>query len=243
MKSQTKWPKIPSSVAIGVATLLLGACASTPPPPDWQANAFASLNSYTAAYLSGNTRVADYEFARAKLEIARTGRPDLMARAELVRCATKLASLELDPCEAYEALAADAQPAEQAYAAFLAGHWSGIQAELLPVQYRALLIQPRPTTTSSPASPSATPLASPLNQIQDPLSRLIAAGLLFKIELLAPVDIGLAVDLASKQGWRRPLLAWLGVQHKRAQSAGDTATAARLQRRMDLVLQAEPGKP
>ena len=78
---------------------------------------------------------------------------------------------------------------------------------------------------------------------RQPLSRLIAAGLLFKIELLAPVDIGLAVDLASKQGWRRPLLAWLGVQHKRAQSAGDTATAARLQRRMDLVLQAEPGKP
>jgi hypothetical protein len=45
------------------------------------------------AYLSGNTRLADFEFARAKQEIASTARPDLMARAELMRCATRVASL------------------------------------------------------------------------------------------------------------------------------------------------------
>jgi len=39
----------------------------------------------------------------------------------------------------------------------------------------------------------------------------------------------------SSQGWRRPLLAWLGVQLKRAEQAGDSETAARLKRRMELV--------
>lgn len=232
-----KWMQAGSMAAIA---LLLSACASTPPPPAWQANAFASLNSYTSAYLAGNTRVADFEFARAKLEIARTGRPDLMARTELVRCAAKVASLEPGPCEGYDALAADAQPAEQAYAAFIAGRWTGIKPELLPAQYRGLLAQARQGTASPTAAASAAPLASQLGQIEDPLSRLIAAGVLFKKELLTPVDIGLAIDSASNQGWRRPLLAWLGVEFKRAQEASDTVAAASIQRRINLVLQTTP---
>ncbi len=202
---------------------LLGACASTPPPPDWQANAFAALKSYSSAYLEGNHRLADFEWARAKSEVARTGRPDLMARLELVRCATQVASLVLEPCSGYLALAADAQAPEQSYANFLSGHWRELKPELLPVQYRGLVMQAMESTR--------------LNQIEDPLSRLIAAGTLLKRETLTPVDIQLAVDMASSQGWRRPLLAWLAVQQKQAQTAGDTTTAARLQRRIDLVLQ------
>jgi hypothetical protein len=50
-----------------------------------------------------------------------------------------------------------------------------------------------------------------------------------------PAGIAAAVDIASAQGWRRPLLAWLGVQMKRAEAAGDGETAARIKRRMDLV--------
>jgi hypothetical protein len=44
------------------------------------------------------------------------------------------------------------------------------------------------------------------------------------------------VDTASAQGWRRPLLAWLGLQHQRALQAGDAEAAAGLQRRIDLVM-------
>ena len=205
-------------MAVPWALVLLTACASQPPPPDWQANAFAALNSYSSAYLEGNSRVADVEFARAKTEVSRTGRPDLMARIELVRCAAQVASLVLEPCSGYLALAADAKPPEQAYAAFISGRWSGLDAKLLPVVYQGLK-------------------SHGLSQIQDPLSRLIAAGSLLQRELLTPTDIGLAVDSASEQGWRRPLLAWLGVQLKRAQTVGDTAQAASSQRRIDLVLQ------
>src|SRR3990167_9918499 len=106
-----------------LSALLLSACASKPVPPDWQTNAFAALKDFSAAYLKGNTRLADFEFARAKSEIASTGRADLLARAELTRCAVRLASLELDQCAGYQTLAAEASPDEQAYAAFLTGQW------------------------------------------------------------------------------------------------------------------------
>jgi len=227
-----------------IATLLLGACASAPPPPDWQANAFAALGSATSAYLEGNTRIADFEFKRARAEIARTGRLDLMARAELVRCAAQVASLDFSACTGYEALAADALPAEQHYANFLAGRWDQLKPELLPQPYRELVAQARDTAQAAvaPGSTSATapPANSQLVKITDPLARLIATALLLKTERVTPTEIGLAADFASNQGWRRPLLAWLGVQLKQAQAAGDASAAASLQRRIDLVLQSPP---
>ncbi|HOE43784.1 MAG TPA: hypothetical protein PLB25_19465 [Rhodoferax sp.] len=239
--------------AVLSAALLLGACATTPAPPDWQANAFAALNSYTAAYLAGNSRIAEFEFRRARAEVARTGRPDLVARVELVRCAAQVASLDFSACTGYQALAADALVAEQAYAQFLTGRWVGLQPELLPLQYRSLVQQWQASSARPAVSPAATAAVSvassanglaatgmsadSLRQMEDPLARLIAAGALLKAELLAPADIGLAAETASNQGWRRALLAWLGVQQQRALAAGDASTSASLQRRIDLLLQ------
>lgn len=221
---------------LACAALLLGACASKPPAPDWQANAFAALKGFSSAYLSGNTRLADFEFARAKSELASTGRADLLARAELTRCAVRLASLEFDDCTGYQPLAADALPEEQAYAAFLTGHWSGLDAALLPAQYRAIVL--KATTRQAP-----DPGLNGLDAIKDPLARLIAAGALLQNSRLSATDIASATDTASSQGWRRPLLAWLGVQLKRAHDVQDRQSATRIQRRIDLVLQGAPKNP
>ena len=62
-----------------------------------------------------------------------------------------------------------------------------------------------------------------------------ADGLLVQAGQLAPAGITAAVNTASDQGWRRPLLAWLGVQLKRAEGAGDTEAQARIQRRISLM--------
>ena len=80
--------------------------------PDWQVNAQASLRNYEAAYFTGNSRVAEAEFARARADFASTGRLDLVARAELVRCAAQVASLAFDDCPGFAALANDAGAAE-----------------------------------------------------------------------------------------------------------------------------------
>jgi len=200
--------------------LLLAACAGTP-APDWQANAQASLRAFSLAYFAGNTRLAAQEFARARADIASTGRPDLLARAELTRCAVRAASLEFDDCAGYATLAPDAGKEERAYADFLAGRWAGLDASLLPAQQRALL--------------AGNADAETLARIADPISRLVAAGVLFRLGRLAPAGIATAVETASANGWRRPLLAWLGVEAARADAAGNRDAAARIRRRMELV--------
>ena len=223
-----------------LGALLLTACASAPPPPEWQANAHAALKGFSAAYLSGNTRLADAELARARLEIASTGRADLLARAELTRCAVRVASLEFDDCAAYQPLATEAAPAEQAYAAFLSGRWIGLDAALLPAQHRALVLQAANANVADRPSARPAPAASLLSAMEDPLARLVAAGVLLQTKRLTAADMALATETASAQGWRRPLLAWLGLQRQQATEAGDLTAATRLQRRIDLVLQALP---
>ena len=74
-----------------------------------------------------------------------------------------------------------------------------------------------------------------LQGITDPMSQLVAAGVLFRREQAGPDALALAVETASSQGWRRPLLAWLGVQRLRAEKAGDTSETERLRRRIELV--------
>lgn len=228
------WTTLLSTVLTSV--LLLSACASKPVPPDWQSNAFAALKGFSSAYLKGNTRLADFEFARAKTEIASTGRADLMARAELTRCAVRVASLEFDNCAGYQPLASEAGPEERAYAAFLTGQWRELDGALLPAPYRSVVL-------TATANPSSSPQLSALAAIEDPLSRLIAAGALLQSRRLGDQDIASAVDTASSQGWRRPLLAWLGVQLQRANDVQDAKEAARIQRRIDLVLQEAPKTP
>ena len=217
--------------AIGIA-MVLAACASTPPPPDWQMNAKDSLDRSVAAYLQGNSRVEAVEFARARAELARTARADLLARAELTRCAARVASLVFEPCAGFAALAQDASAAERAYADYLAGKIDAKDAALLPEQHRA-------AATATATAPAA---AVAVAGIADPLARLIAAGVLMQTARAEPAVMALAVDTASAQGWSRPLLAWLNVQALRAEGAGDANEAARLRRRIGLVLGTAAGR-
>jgi len=201
---------------IVILAVALGGCASKPQPPSWQPNARGALDGFTDAWLQGDTPAADAEFARARRETASTGRFDRVAQAELVRCAVRVAALEAD-CPGFAAIAADATPAQRAYAAYLGGRWQGLDASLLPEQHRPVLG------------------GGPLAAVADPLARLVAAGALLQAGRITPADIGVAVDTASEQGWRRPLLAWLGVQEQRAQAAGDAAAVARIRKRIALA--------
>lgn len=186
-----------NSLAV-IAAAALAACASAPPPPAWQLDASGALGAFEQAYLKGDSVGAEAEFQRARSALTATGRAELVARAELVRCAARVASLDFSPCSGFEALRADAGDAERAYAEYLEG------------------------------KRARTPGA-------EPFSRLVALGVEMRTARISPQGMAEAVEIASAQGWRRPLLAWLGVQLKRAEQAGDGETAARLRRRIELV--------
>ncbi|MBC7602879.1 MAG: hypothetical protein H7255_09500 [Ramlibacter sp.] len=202
------------------AAMLTAACGNKPVAPDWQLNAQGALERYVKAYMSGNTRVEGAEFERALGELRSTGQAGLVARAELTRCAAQVASLVLDPCAGFDRLRDDAPAAERAYADFLAGRIAPPDVALLPPQYRAV---------------AQGGEGAAVQAIEDPLSRLIAAGVLFRGGRASPQVLSIASDTASQQGWRRSLLAWLGVQAQRAEAAGATSEAASIRRRMALV--------
>jgi hypothetical protein len=209
-------------IAVLVLPLLLAACGSKPPAPDWETNAHGALDRYEKAFMAGDARVESAEFARARDELARTADAGLVARAELTRCALLVASLVFQPCAGFESLRLDAPAAEGAYADYLAGKALPKDAALLPAAHRAV------------AAASAD--AASVKAIGDPLARLVAAGVLFETGRASPALLQLAVDTASTQGWRRPLLAWLGAQARRAELAGAAQEAGRLHRRIALVL-------
>lgn len=183
--------------ALLMAVALLGGCASGPQPADWQLNSVESLQLFQHYYLTGDAR-DEPEFARARSELARTGREDLVARAELFRCAVRAASLELGDCPGFESLRAGASAEETAYAQYLSGNGAHQASD-------------------------------------DPLSRLVAAAVRLKRGVVTQKEMEQAVDIASAQGWRRPLLAWLGVLEKRARDGGDAEAADRILRRMKLI--------
>ncbi|GAB3473254.1 hypothetical protein [Polaromonas eurypsychrophila] len=201
------------------ALLVLAACSSGPKPADWQLDAKTATERGVAAYMEGNSRVEAVEFGRALSEVSSTGRVDLTSRVELLRCASRTASLVPESCAGFERLRTDAFPAERAYADYLAGRLQPQDLALLPAAQRA----------------AAGGDAAAVKAITDPLSQLVAAAVLFQGGRASPQVVQQAVDTSSAQGWRRPLLAWLGVQAQLAEKAGDTEQAARLLRRMTLV--------
>lgn len=201
-----------------LAAATLAGCAGGPQPPAWQQDAHGALDGFTDAWLHGDSAAAEADFARARRAAADTGRFDQVAQVELVRCAAHVAALDYE-CPGFAALASDATAAQQAYAAYLDGRWAGLDAASLPAQHRPVVA------------------GAGIAGVADPLARLVAAGALLKAGRVAPADIGAAVETASNQGWRRPLLAWLGVQERRAQAAGDAAAAAAVRRRIALVEQ------
>ncbi len=206
-----------------LALCVLQACSNAPLAPDWQMEAKGATDRAVAAYLEGNTNVETAELSRARKALSSTGRADRMANAELRYCAARVASLVFEPCAGFEPLRADADGAQGAYADYLRGQQvTASQLALLPATQRAAA-----TRTANDAQA--------LQGMDDPLSTLVAAGVLFETGRANSAIIAQAVDTASSQGWRRPLLAWLGVQLQRATLAGQTAEAARLQRQIARV--------
>ena len=205
-------------------TMVLSACASGPKPADWQLESKGAMERAVNAYLEGNSRVEAAELARARLEISSTGRVDLLARAELLSCASRVASLVFEPCAGFEKLRQDAPPAERAYADYLAGQLKSQDIILLPknqqINAQAIVLRVQPA----------------IDSVADPLAKLVASGTALQAGNASPALVQAAVDAASSHGWRRPLLAWLGVQRKLFEASGNLPEAERIQRRIALTL-------
>lgn len=211
---------VASVAAAALSLVLLAGCAGAP-VPDWQPNAKSAIERSVAAWLNGDARIEALEFERARSEVARTGRPELVARIELMRCAARVASLAFEPCAGFEPWRDAAGAAERAYADYLDGR------TLAPEQI-ALLPEAQRTGAGNGGGEA-------LRAIDDPFARLVALGVRLRANRADPAAIALAVDTASEQGWRRPLLAWLNVQLARVEAGGADDAARALRTRIRIV--------
>jgi hypothetical protein len=205
------------------AVLGLSACASQPSPPDWLLQSEAAMQQHARSWFEGRDKLAEKQLNIAREAVSRTGDATQMGRVELHACAVHLASLARSGCPGFDPLAQDAAAAERAYANYLAGQLTAVDVHLLPKMQREVW-------QASDASTNQV-----LAAIADPLSRLLAAAVLLQSGRLSPKGISIAIETAAQQGWRRPLLTWLGLEQQRLEKLGELEAAAAVERRIARV--------
>ncbi len=221
---------------IWLGLLLLSACGSAGQPvPDWKTDAADFIERYKKHALLGEHVVAERFFQRALQATGGAGRITETARLWLVHCATRRANLQDDDCSEYAELAKlETSATDRAYYQFVTLKWAELDMANLPTHYAALV--------KSDTARLNTQIAA----IEDPLSRLLAASLVTQRGQADHATLTIAMETASSQGWRQPLLTYLKLLEKSAASRGmsseQQAYAVRI-RLIEEALRSTSGKP
>lgn len=210
----------------------LAGCAVQPAVPSWRLAWQQAVEQWRTAELEGRTRAAALHWQRAQQAARSAADAQALARLALMQCALRLAAAQTGACPQAAPYLEDSDVLEHAYAAWLAGAMPTIfgadrrwgQDMPVPAAPSALSVL---GTQVEPAQGLAV-----LQNLHDPLSRLVAGGWLWQAGRLDQQGVALLVDTAAAQGWRRPLAAWLTIQQHWAEQTGDTGMAARARRRL-----------
>ena len=215
-----------------VAATLFG-CAQNP-VPQWQGASAQASTRGVQAYLVGMTPVARLEFERARSALSSTANLEAVANLELLQCAVRAASLE----SVYCAPSIDASAMSQAQLVYR----DYLNGQLPSDQQRALLpnAQQQVALAIGSGGNVAGVVADLVQAAQQPgtqlLSALLACGIAQQHKR-ASLEVAMqAVDMASAQGWRKPLLAWLRVQATLADEAGHQQLAQQSRQRIALLV-------
>jgi hypothetical protein len=207
-----------------IACLLLAACGGAP-APEWKTASRDLLERYSNHALRGESKLAEDYFNQALSATSATGRIGDVARLWLVRCAVETALLDFSDCARYTELARlDPRVEDTAYYRFLQGE--AIQAASLPETYADFVN----------AGADSAKIRAALAAMDDPRSRLIAAGVAVRRGAIDEETLMLAADSASEQGWRRPLLTYLKLLEARLTRRDDPRLPA-LRKRIELAAQ------
>ena len=218
----------------------LAGCGTAKPPPPWQAKTLSTSDAAVSAYLQGQVKVAAIQMKQAQFSASSTGRPDAVYKLNLLQCALDVSSLSATPCPRPEDVGIRSDSFDpdvrfdlEAYRAYLLG-------DSLDETVQSRLPKAQRAAAALAGTTDAAKALKVLAEIEEPLSRLVAAGVWLRQQNMASSGqtgiIALAIDTASQQGWRRPLAAWLTRQIRVAQATGDAATARRAQARLAIVL-------
>ncbi|MHB8138689.1 MAG: hypothetical protein ACYDGO_09935 [Smithellaceae bacterium] len=211
-----------------IFVLLICACGSLTPTPDWKDKAGRYLDEYTTAFLTGRELSTEPHFVKATREIAAGNDLSLLAVAYLTKYALHTASLEhFDDSEFVKIYRLEPDAANMAYFRFLQGHFTAVNANELPSRYAGVL--------KAANGRDATLAAREIAAIGDPLSRLVAAGVWVTHMPYDENILQTAIDTASANGWRRPLWAYLVKLQTYYLERGEKNKADSIKNRLDVL--------
>jgi hypothetical protein len=189
-------------ICLTVLSFLLVGCGSSKPVPEWTDASFNQLDNYKKSYLSGKERIAEAYFNKAVDEIKSSGDLEILARAYLTKYAVQVAVLEaFDDREYLRIDAVEPVLQNKNFYSFLKGAFDNIDEKQLPQQYAGFF--------RAFKSGKKDEVAHEISIMDNPLSKLIALGLLVKKNKNDEIDLKLAIDIASQNGWKKALLAYL----------------------------------
>ncbi len=212
-----------------IILLLMFICAcGSQPIPQWKDTASRQLDNYKVNFLADKEDATEPHFAQAKKAISSSNDLNLLSTAYLAKYALHTAALEdFDDMEFLRIDKLQPHAANRAYYDFLKGNFQKAEVTRLPDTYSKLL----PLL----ANKNVMAASIVITEISDPLSRLIACGILVKHLPYEESILQIAIDTAARQGWRRPLWAYLTHLQKYYSDRQETSKAENIKERLELL--------
>ena len=190
------------SVILLILIMSLLGCGGSKKNPEWIDNSYNQLENYKKNYLSGKDRIAELQFNKAIDEIKKSGNLEILGRAYLTKYAVHIAVLEtFDEREYLTIEALEPVLQNRMFYNFLKGSFDKVDESLLPRQYKGVLKVFRTGKFED--------AAAEISKMEDPLSKLITAGLLIQKNVYDEGVLKIAIDTAAQNGWKKALLAYL----------------------------------
>lgn len=196
--------------------------------PDWTYASFNQLESFKKSYLSGNERIAELHFYKATAEIKKSGDMEILARAYLMKYAVHVAVLEpFDDREYLTIEAVSPVARNRNFHSFLKGAFDHVDVDLLPKQYEGFVKAFR--------GGKAENVTGEIAKIEDSLSRLITVGLLVTQGKYDEGNLKLAIDTASRNGWKKALVVYLERLQLFYEGKKEKDKAVSIQQRLQII--------
>ena len=214
-------------LALLILFLGLSGCGSKT-VPDWQNNSFKYMEYFKKYFLTGDERKSDLYFTKAVEEIKKSGKLDVLAKAYLTKCSVRVATLGEINCDEFNVIEGiEGNRKNNNFYTFLKGNFDNVDGKLLPERYQKFFKSIKTDTIED--------LNSEIVTIEDPLSRLIAVGLSVKHGRYNESTLRAALDVASAQGWKKALLAYLEEIKAFYKKTREVAKADKVQQKINLI--------
>ncbi len=198
--------------------------------PTWKQNAAADTANFIESSFIGNEAYAAKYFDKMLEDFRMTVDPDEIVKAYLTKCIASFALLEYSGCtEAAEMLPLLKNKENIAYYNFVSGR-SG-KAEDLPEKYRK--------AAGISQNCSIGNANSELASEKDPVTLMVKASFFVKTGCYDAETAGIAIDAASKEGWKKVVLKYLALQLAYFEKHGNVQEAQLVKKRMELVVSEE----